>query len=106
MNKIEKRTAWRAKAFVKVLIYYDQKEVESYSEDFGEGGIKIETFHKIPVEQKVIIQIPSISLDKVSGKVLSEELSSEANIYRIKFDDLNVTYKNKLLKFVFDKLKR
>jgi c-di-GMP-binding flagellar brake protein YcgR len=100
------RQVWRAKAFVKVNIFYDVKKIDAYSEDIGEGGLKIETLEYLPINEEVLLQIPIISPDKVKANILAEEKSSGANIYRLQFINVSKNYKNQLLKYILDKIKR
>lgn len=106
MDKENKRQVWRARAFVKVLIYYDEHKAEGYSEDIGEGGLKIESLDSLPLNENVIIEIPVISPEKVTGIILDKDSAAGTNIYRIQFININKSYKNKLLKYILDKIQR
>ena len=75
--------------------------------DISGGGLKIYAKKDIEFGEEIIVNIP---FDKeniaVKGKIIRKQKEKEKYIYGVKFSDIDVLTREKIIKFIFSKMRK
>jgi len=75
--------------------------------DISGGGLKISTKKEIDFEEEIIVNIPFDNENiAIKGKIIRKQKEKEKYTYGVKFLDIDVLTREKIIKFIFSKMRK
>ncbi|EJO5346007.1 PilZ domain-containing protein [Clostridium botulinum] len=76
--------------------------------DISGGGVKLSTKKEIDFGEEIIVNIPFDKKDNtvVKGKIIRKQKEKENYIYGVKFLDIDALTREKIIKFIFSKMRK
>ncbi|MCW6110387.1 flagellar brake protein [Clostridium sporogenes] len=75
--------------------------------DISGGGLKLSTKKEIEFDEEIIVNIPFEKENiAVKGKIIRKQKENEKYIYGVKFLDIDVLTREKIIKFIFSKMRK
>ena len=75
--------------------------------DISGGGLNLSTKKEIEFDEEIIVNIPFEKENiAVKGKIIRKQKENEKYIYGVKFLDIDVLTREKIIKFIFSKMRK
>lgn len=75
--------------------------------DISGGGLKLSTKKDIDFGEEIIVNIPFEKENMaIKGKIIRKQNEKEKYIYGVKFLDIDVLTREKIIKFIFSKMRK